>query len=66
MTPGVGAKNFGEFVSFVRRNPGKLSYGTTGSGSASHLTMELLKADAKLIKRWAAGSDIGGGAAAQQ
>lgn len=48
-TPGVGAKNFGEFVSFVRRNPGKLSYGTTGSGSASHLTMELLKSDAKLF-----------------
>lgn len=49
VTPGVGAKNFGEFVSFVRRNPGKLSYGTTGSGSASHLTMELLKSDAKLF-----------------
>jgi tripartite-type tricarboxylate transporter receptor subunit TctC len=26
-----------------------MSYGTTGSGSASHLTMELLKADAKVF-----------------
>ena len=49
ITPGVGAKSFKEFLDYTRRNPGKLSYGTTGSGSASHLTMELLKADAKVF-----------------
>ncbi|MBC7803453.1 MAG: tripartite tricarboxylate transporter substrate binding protein [Candidatus Parcubacteria bacterium] len=45
----VPAKSFKEFLDYARRNPGKLSYGTTGSGSAAHLTMELLKADAKLF-----------------
>jgi tripartite-type tricarboxylate transporter receptor subunit TctC len=45
----VPAKDFKEFLSYTRSNPGKLSYGTTGSGSAAHLTMELLKADAKLF-----------------
>jgi tripartite-type tricarboxylate transporter receptor subunit TctC len=44
----VPAKNFREFIDYVRANPDRLSYGTTGSGSASHLTMELLKADAKV------------------
>jgi tripartite-type tricarboxylate transporter receptor subunit TctC len=45
----VPVKNFKEFLAYVRANPGRLSYGTTGSGSASHLTMELLKADAKVF-----------------
>lgn len=45
----VPVKTFKEFLDFARRNPGRMSYGTTGSGSASHLTMELLKADAKLF-----------------
>jgi tripartite-type tricarboxylate transporter receptor subunit TctC len=45
----VPAKNFKEFLDYARGNPGRMSYGTTGSGSASHLTMELLKADAKLF-----------------
>jgi tripartite-type tricarboxylate transporter receptor subunit TctC len=44
----VPVKTFKEFLDYAQRNPGKLSYGTTGSGSASHLTMELLKADAKV------------------
>jgi tripartite-type tricarboxylate transporter receptor subunit TctC len=37
------------FIEDVRRNPGRLSYGSVGSGSASHLTMELLKSEAKLF-----------------
>ena len=45
----IPVKSFKEFLDHVRRNPGRLSYGTTGSGSASHLTMELLKADAKVF-----------------
>ena len=34
------------FLEYLRNNPGRLSYGSVGSGSASHLTMELLKSDA--------------------
>ena len=48
-TPAVPANAFREFIEHARRNPGKLSYGSVGSGSASHLTMELLKSDAKLF-----------------
>jgi len=46
--PSVPAANLKEFVDYVRKNPGKLSYGSVGAGSGSHLTMELLKSQAKL------------------
>jgi tripartite-type tricarboxylate transporter receptor subunit TctC len=36
------------FVERARREPGKLSYASVGGGSASHLTMELLKSEAQL------------------
>jgi tripartite-type tricarboxylate transporter receptor subunit TctC len=49
VTPSVPARDFKSFVEHVRRSPGKLSYASVGSGSASHLTMELLKSDAKLF-----------------
>jgi tripartite-type tricarboxylate transporter receptor subunit TctC len=45
-TPSVEAADFKSFVTYLKRNPGKLSYGSVGGGSASHLTMELLKNDA--------------------
>ncbi len=32
-----------EFVDYVRKNPGKVSYGSAGQGSLTHLTMELFK-----------------------
>jgi tripartite-type tricarboxylate transporter receptor subunit TctC len=38
--------DFKSFVQHAKRNPGRLSYGSVGGGSASHLTMELLKSDA--------------------
>jgi tripartite-type tricarboxylate transporter receptor subunit TctC len=44
--PSVPAGTFAELVGYLKKNPGRLSYGSTGSGSASHLTMELLKSDA--------------------
>src|SRR5580765_1703655 len=44
--PALGLKNFKDFIEYAKRSPGKLSYGSVGSGSASHLTMELLKSDA--------------------
>ena len=49
VTPSVPVGNFKEFIEHSRRNPGRLSYGSVGGGSASHLTMELLKSDARLF-----------------
>ena len=48
VNPALGLADFKAFVAHARRQPGKLSYGSVGSGSASHLTMELLKSDAAL------------------
>jgi tripartite-type tricarboxylate transporter receptor subunit TctC len=36
-------KNFKDFVAWLNANKGKVSYGSAGSGSLTHLTMELLK-----------------------
>lgn len=44
--PSLKVSSFKEFVEYARKNPGKLSYGSVGAGSASHLTMELLKSTA--------------------
>jgi tripartite-type tricarboxylate transporter receptor subunit TctC len=33
-----------ELIAYARRNPGKVSFGSSGNGSAAHLTTELLKA----------------------
>lgn len=41
--PDVPARNFKEFVDYVRKNPGKLNYGSAGNASAGHLAMEYLK-----------------------
>jgi tripartite-type tricarboxylate transporter receptor subunit TctC len=41
--PDVPAKNYKEFVAYVKANPGKLNYGTAGNASAGHLAMEYLK-----------------------
>jgi tripartite-type tricarboxylate transporter receptor subunit TctC len=41
--PDVPAKNFKEFVAYVKKNPGQLSYGSAGNASAGHLAMEYLK-----------------------
>jgi tripartite-type tricarboxylate transporter receptor subunit TctC len=49
VSPALPVNSFKEFLEYLRRNPGRLSYGSAGSGSASHLTMELLKSDAKVF-----------------
>jgi tripartite-type tricarboxylate transporter receptor subunit TctC len=36
-------KTVKEFVDYVKKNPGKISYGSAGQGSLTHLTMELFK-----------------------
>lgn len=36
-------KNAQELVAYAKRNPGKLSFGSSGNGAAAHLTTELLK-----------------------
>lgn len=41
--PKLGVSSVKEFVAAVKAQPGKLNYGSVGNGSASHLTMELLK-----------------------
>lgn len=41
--PKLGASDLKAFVALARGQPGKLNFGSVGNGSASHLTMELLK-----------------------
>jgi tripartite-type tricarboxylate transporter receptor subunit TctC len=46
--PGTGIKTFADFLATARKNPGKLTFASTGPGSASHLAGELLNDMAKL------------------
>jgi tripartite-type tricarboxylate transporter receptor subunit TctC len=36
-------KTVREFIDYVKKNPGRISYGSAGQGSLTHLTMELFK-----------------------
>lgn len=42
----VKARDIKEFIALAKSQPGRMSYGTTGVGSATHLTMEYLKQQA--------------------
>ena len=41
--PSVPANNLGEFIKYVKANPGKLSYASQGNGSLSHIGTEMFK-----------------------
>lgn len=41
-------KSFADVVEFARKNPGKLSFGSPGAGTAPHLAGELVKINAKV------------------
>ena len=42
--PSVPVKTVAEFVAYLKRNPDKLSYASSGNGTSSHLAAELFKA----------------------
>ncbi|PKO70704.1 MAG: hypothetical protein CVU22_00970 [Betaproteobacteria bacterium HGW-Betaproteobacteria-16] len=43
VNPSLGIKSFQELVAMAKSNPGKLTFGSAGTGSTQHLSVELLK-----------------------
>ena len=41
--PSLPAKSVKEFIAVIKKNPGKLNYSSSGSGSTQHLSGEMLK-----------------------
>lgn len=42
--PSVPANNLQEFIAYLKKNPGKVSYASQGNGSVSHIGTEMFKA----------------------
>lgn len=49
INPDVPAKNLKEFVAYAKKNPAKLSYGSAGPGSLTHLGVEQFKLGADIF-----------------
>jgi tripartite-type tricarboxylate transporter receptor subunit TctC len=41
--PSVGVKTFKEMIDYAKKNPGKLSFGSAGLGTSTHMRVEMLK-----------------------
>src|SRR6478672_5145639 len=46
--PSLPVKTLAEFIAYARANPGKLSYGSSGPGTLTHLAMEERKVEADI------------------
>ncbi|MCX7135339.1 MAG: tripartite tricarboxylate transporter substrate-binding protein [Proteobacteria bacterium] len=46
--PSIPARSVNELVALAKKNPGKMNYATSGSGSPTHLGMELFKINAQI------------------
>jgi tripartite-type tricarboxylate transporter receptor subunit TctC len=46
--PNMGVKSMTEFVAYAKEHPGKVTIGSAGVGSITHLAIELLKREAKI------------------
>jgi tripartite-type tricarboxylate transporter receptor subunit TctC len=46
--PSLPVASFAELIAYAKANPGKVNFGSAGSGSITHLAGELLKAQAKI------------------
>ena len=46
--PSLPAKNARELIALVRSKPGAVTFGSSGNGTIGHLSLEMLKSDARL------------------